>query len=173
MFALMELFTGTKAVVSLVPPMLKVVETLKKQRKDPTLERVIQQVRIDALESAQGLKSELIAVLHDFHGMQVSLRIPLSRAGDDLSWLTDPVKKHRIQQRRDKINEIHRSLTSATDHLGSVLACMQRTEGLGECYAVASEIRRELDQLALREPSMGESLESYLRLIDDYIAQLQ
>ena len=173
MFGMLEIFTGAKAVVSLVPPIIKVIDTLKKQKREPTLDRVIQQVRLDALESAQALRSEIIAVLHDFHDMHVSPDTPLSRLGEDLSWVSDPLKKRRIQKRRDRVNDIHRNLTSATDQLGSVLACMHRIDGLGDAYSAADAIRRELDGVLFNEPSMGQLLETYLRLLDEYISGLQ
>ncbi len=172
MFGFIEIITGAKAVVPLVPGVINIVEKLKNEKQDPTLTRVVQQVRLDALEGAQRLRSELVAVLQDKR-MDSELSLPLKRVGDDLSWLRDPVKKHRVQQCRDRINQIHRDLSSSTDDLASVLACMQRTEGFGGAYEAAEAVRADLDGLLSTQPPLRNVLETYIKLLDNYITRLQ
>jgi hypothetical protein len=172
MFGIIEIITGAKAVVPLVPGVIDIVEKLNKQKQDPTLVRIVQQVRIDTLEGAKRLRSELVAVLQD-KTMDSELSLPLKRVGDDLSWLRDPVKKLRVQQCRDRINQVHRDLTSSTDELASILACMQRTEGFGDAYEVAEGVRADLDGLLSSQPPLRKVLETYIKFLDSYITRLQ
>lgn len=167
MFGLIEVATGAKAVIPLVAAVIKVIEKLNHNQQDSTFAQVVQQVRIDTLECAQGLRNELSGlVLHpigvlDVHQRVLPLDLPLNKFGNHQSCITDPIKKRRIQKHRDRIGEIHRDLTASTDHLAAVLACMQRTSGLGEAYGVAESVRRDLDEILLKQPGLRSVLESY------------
>ena len=172
MFGFLEIITGAKAVVPLVPGVIKIVEKLNEQKQDPNLARILQQVRLDTLEGAQRLRDELVALLQD-KTMDSQLNVPLKKVGDDLSWLRDPIKKRRVQKYRDRINGIHRDLTSSTDDLAGILACMQRTEGLGDAYVAAEAARAELDGLLSSQPPVRKVLETYVTFLDRYLERLQ
>jgi len=172
MFGFLEIITGAKQVVPLVPGVIEIVEKLTKQKEDPNLARILQQVRLDTLESARELRGELVALLQD-KTLDSQLDVPLKEVGDNLSWIRDPVKKRRVQKYRDRINEIHRNLTSSTDDLAGILACMQRTEGLGKAYEAAEAARAELDGLLQGKPPVRKVLETYIKFIDAYIVRLQ
>jgi hypothetical protein len=172
MFGFLEIITGAKQVVPLVPGVIEIVEKLAKQKEDPNLARILQQVRLDTLEGARELRGELIALLQD-KTLDSQLDVSLKQIGENLSWIRDPLKKRRVQKYRDRINEIHRNLTSSTDDLAGILACMQRTEGLGTAYEAAEAARVELDGLLQRKPSVREVLETYIKFIDAYIVRLQ
>jgi len=172
MFGFIEIITGAKAVVPLVPGVIKIVEKLNEQKQDPTLARIIQQVRLDTLEGAQRLRGELVAVLQD-KTMDSQLDVPLKKVGDDLSWLRDPLKKRRVQKYRDRIDQIHRDLTSSTDDFAGILACMQRTERLGDAYEAAEAARADLDGLLAGQPPLRKVLETYIKFLDGYIQRLQ
>src|SRR5438093_281470 len=105
MFGFIEIITGAKAVVPLVPGVIKIVEKLNEQKQDPNLARILQQVRLDTLEGAQRLRTELVALLQD-DTMQSQLDVSLRKVGDSLSWLRDPIQKRRVQKYRDRIDQI-------------------------------------------------------------------
>jgi hypothetical protein len=172
MFGILEIFTGAKAVVPLVPGVIDVIRKLEKQNQDPSLARIVQQVRLDTLEAAQNLRSELVAVLQD-KKMDAQLDAPLKKLGDNLSWLKDPVTKRRVQKTRDRINQIHRDLSISTDDLAAILLCMQRTDGLGDAYYAAEAARADLDGVLAKQPPLREVLSTYIEFLDGYITQLQ
>jgi hypothetical protein len=87
MFGFIEIITGAKAVVPLVPGVIKIVEKLNEEERDPTLAQILQQTRLDTLEGALNLRNELIEMLQD-ETIHVQLAVPLKRIGNDLSWLT-------------------------------------------------------------------------------------
>jgi hypothetical protein len=172
MFGFIEIITGAKAVVPLVPGVIKVIEKLNEDKQDPTLARIVQQARLDTLEGALKLRSELLEVLQD-RTMDAQLDVPLKQLGNDLSWLTDPLKKRRVQKYRDRIDQIHRDLTTSTDDLAAILACMQRTNGLGDAYVEAEAVRRDLDGLLSNQPPLRKVIESYINFLERYIKRLQ
>ena len=172
MFGFLEIITGAKQVLPLVPGVIEVVEKLTKQKEDPNLARILQQVRLDTLEGARELRGELVALLQD-KALDSQLDVSLKEVGDNLSWIRDPLKKRRVQKYRDRINEIHRNLTSSTDDLAGILACMQRTEGLGRAYEAAEAARADLDGLLQGKPPVRKVLETYIKFIDAYIVRLQ
>jgi len=172
MFGFIEIITGAKAVVPLVPGVIKIIEKLNEEKQDPTLARIVQQARLDTLEGAQKLRGELLEVLQD-KTMDTQLDVPLKQLGDDLSWLTDPLKKRRVQKYRDRIDQLHRDLTTSTDDLAAILACMQRTNGLGDAYVEAEAVRRDLDGLLFNQPPLRKVLETYINFLERYIKRLQ
>jgi hypothetical protein len=145
---------------------------LKEQEEDPSLARIVQQVRLDTLDGARELRSELIAVLQD-KTMDAQLNVSLKKLGDNLSWIKDPIKKMRIQKCRDRINQVHRDLTTSTDDLAAILLCMQRTDGLGDAYVAAEAVRGDLDGLLASQPPLRKVLETYINFLDAYITRLQ
>jgi hypothetical protein len=172
MFGFIEIITGARTVVPLVPGIIKIIEKLNEQKQDPTLLRIVQQVRLDTLEGAQKLRGELVEVLQD-KTMDAQLNVPLKKVGDDLSWITDPIKKWRVQKYRDRIDQVHRDITNSTDHLAAILACMQRTSGLGDAYEAAEAVRSDLDGLLAKQPPLREVLKTYINFLDGYIKRLQ
>ena len=43
MFGFIEIITGAKAIVPLVPGVIKIIEKLNEEKQDPTLARIVQQ----------------------------------------------------------------------------------------------------------------------------------
>jgi len=171
MFGFFEVIAGTKAVLPLVPGVITIVQKLKKQDKDPTLARMVEQIRLDTLESAQRMRTELITMLQD-PTFDAQLKLPVKQLGDDLSYLKDPAKKRHVHKCRDRIQAIHRELTNSTDDLTSLLVCLQRTEGLGEALAVTEAVRESLDNVLSKQPPVREVLDAYIKALDDYIDKL-
>ena len=168
MFGFIEIVTDAKAIIPLVPGVINIIEKLNQQKE----ERSLTQVRLDTLEGAKKLKSELVEVLQD-KTMDAQLDVPLKEIGDDLSWITDPIKKWHVQKCRDRIDQVHRDLTNSTDHLAAILACMQRTGGLGDAYKVAEAVRADLDGLLSNQPPLRKVLETYINFLNGYINRLQ
>ncbi len=173
MFSLVEVFTGAKDVLQLIPPAIKIIEKLEQQKEDPTLVRILQQIRVDTLEGCQALRAELTQILKDVQSLNLPIDKPLGKVYEDLSWITDPMKKRKVQKLRDRVGEIHQDLTNATDHLASVLACMQKTAGLEDAYRTAETTRKDLDAILYDQPPLRKILETYIKFLDGYIIKLQ
>ena len=178
MISMFEILSDTKVIIALVATVTEVIERQNLNQWDRKFNHVIQQVRLETLESAKELRDEIDVLLEhpaghlDVRQGIIPLDVPLDKFRN-VALDTDPIKMRKIQKHRNHVGNIRDDLTTSSDHFAAFLACNERTSGLEKAYEVAETVRLELEERHRKQPKLRSILESYIHLLDEYIKRLR
>jgi hypothetical protein len=152
-----DALAAAAAGISLTDTCVKTVQSYRKQGKDLDIERLIEEVRITALERMD----EADLALAQLERTLVERGVSLDRTLQDVIESTpfwQPFEAHRLKRIRKSFNALADATYSATDDIASLVRCKDQTRPMGAAVAESAKTKHDLHAKILNAKSVGQAI---------------
>lgn len=174
MFIIDDWVAASSAAASMVPPMISVVKQLKKSEKDPSAQRLIQELINKTKENCENMLAEVEGLTEEMEIIfsKEELELPLTNIYNNLKWLRNPVVKLKLSHKLTRMSNIRKEIVNSSDNLVALIICNGSIENVSESYKESRKIRADLAQRTVSDASFFEQTEYFKSLLNNYIFEL-
>jgi beta-phosphoglucomutase-like phosphatase (HAD superfamily) len=138
-----DAIAAAAAGISLTDTCVRTIKAYRKQGKDLDIERLIEEVRITALQRMD----EADLALAQFERTLAERGIGLDKTLQETIELTpfwQPFEAHRLKQIRKSFNALADATYSATDDIAALVRCKEQTRPMGAAVAESAKAKHDL-----------------------------
>ena len=157
-FGIDDVLTTAAAGISLTDTVVKTIKDHRKKGLDLDIERLIEQVRITALERIDDADRALSHFERLLGEKGVDPKKTLQDAISSTHWWR-PDESHRLKQIRRSFNALADATYDACDDIAALLRCRQQTDGMGAAIVDSAKAKHELHSRLLNAKSVKDSID--------------
>ncbi len=143
--------------IDLVDTCVKIVKEYRKQKRDIDIERLIDQVRVTALERIDEADKALVRLERLLRDKGVRMDQTLQQAIQNAGFW-HPIESFKLREIRNSFNKISDSVYSAVDDIAALVRCKRLTEPMGVAVVASAKEKHEMNKRVLESPAIGESI---------------
>ncbi|MDQ8756848.1 hypothetical protein RCO27_11480 [Sphingosinicella sp. LHD-64] len=153
-----DALTAAASGVKLTDTIVKTVQAYRKKGKDVDIERLIEEIRITALQRIDEADIALVRLERMLHERGADLDSSLMAIIETTRWW-QPFEQYRLKQIHRRFNEFADSVYSATDDIAALLRCRDQTGEMGRSVLQSSQDKLDLSKALLDSPSVRVSID--------------
>jgi len=156
-FGIDDALLTAAAGISLVDTCVQTIKAYRKKGAPLDIERLIEEVRITALERIDDADLALAQLERTLVERGVNIELSLQQAITAASpW--HPFEAHRLKRIRRSFNALADAAYSATDDIASLVRCRDQTSAMGKAVADSARTKHELHAKLLAARSVKEAI---------------
>lgn len=152
-FGIDDALTTAAAGISLTDTVVKTVKAYRKKGVNLDIERLIEEVRITALQRLDEADLALVQLERTLVEKQVDLGMTLQDAIAHTPWWR-PDEAHRLKRIRQSFNALADATYSAADDIASLVRCREQTGEMGAAVVDSAKAKHELHAKLLNAKSL-------------------
>lgn len=153
-----DALAAAAAGISLTDTCVRTVKAYRKKGVHLDIERLIEEVRITALQRLDEADLALAQLERTLVEKQVDLDATLQTAISSTPWWR-PDETHRMKRIRRSFNALADATYSATDDIASLVRCRDQTAQMGAAVVDSAKAKHELHARLLAAGSVKEAIE--------------
>ena len=157
-FGIDDALTAAAAGISLTDTVVQTVKAYRKEGEHLDIERLIEEVRITALERLDEADLALTQLERTLSEKGVSPEMTLQQAIAATPWWR-PDEAHRLKRIRRSFNALADATYSATDDIASLVRCRDQTGKMGIAVVDSAKAKHALSSRLINAPSIGAATE--------------
>ncbi len=156
-FGIDDTLSAAAAGISLTDTVVKTVKAYKKKGGELDIERLIEEVRITALERIDEADRALVQFERTLVEKGVDLSKTLNEVIRSTPWWR-PDEEHRLKRARRSFNALADATYSASDDIAALVRCRDQTKEMGIAVAESARTKHELHTRLLLADSVKEAI---------------
>ena len=147
-FGIDDALMTAAAGISLTDTVVKTVQSYRQRGGDPDLERLIEEVRITALERIDDADNALATLERTLRQKDVDLSKPMGDVISATPWWR-PFEQYRLRRINRSFNMLSDATCNAVDDITALLRCRDQTGDMGIAVVESAAAKEELRQSLL------------------------
>ena len=157
-FGIDDALTTAAAGISLADTVVQTVKAYRKKGVHLDIERLIEEVRITALQRLDEADLALTQLERTLVEKGVNLDMTLQQAIASTSWWR-PDEAHRLKRIRRSFNTLADATYSAADDIASLVRCRDQTKEMGIAVVDSAKAKHELNSRLLNAKSVKAAID--------------
>jgi hypothetical protein len=157
-FGIDDILTTAKTGIGLADTVVKTVNAYRKKGLHLDIERLIEEVRITALQRLDEADLSLTQLERTLVEKAVDLNMTLQEAIASTPWWR-PDEQHRLKRIRQSFNALADATYSSTDDIASLVRCRDQTREMGIAIVDSAKEKHELHAKLLHAKSVKEAID--------------
>jgi hypothetical protein len=157
-FGIDDALTAAAAGISLTDTCVQTVNKYRKNKAPLDIERLIEEVRITALQRIDEADFALAQLERTLAEKGVDPHKTLLETISQTSFW-EPFESHRLKRIRKSFNALADATYSATDDIASLVRCRNQTSPMGAAVVESAESKHKLHERLLHSKSIGEAIQ--------------
>ena len=166
-FGIDDALTTAAAAISLTDTIVETVRSYKKQKQDIDLERLLEEVRLTAIEKID----EVDLALTRFERMLFEREVDIDQTIVEIIATTpfwNPIEQYRLSAIRKTFNAFADSIYSAGDDIAALVRCREQTLEMGRAVVESAKRKHDLHRRITKARSLGEAIGILRQALMDY-----
>lgn len=157
-FGIDDALSAAAAGISLTDTVVKTVNAYRKRGVHLDIERLIEEVRITALQRLDEADLALTQLERTLREKGVKPEMTLQQAIETTPWWR-PDEAHRLKRIRRSFNALADATYSATDDIASLVRCRDQTKEMGVAVVDSAKAKHELHARLLNAGSLQAAID--------------
>lgn len=158
-FGIDDALTTAAAGISLTDTVVQTVKRYRKKGGQLDIERLIEEVRITALERLDVADRALVQLERTLHEKGIDLGLRLRDVIDSTPFW-QPFEQHKLKRIRDNFNALADAAYSASDDIAALVRCKDQTKEMGIAVVESAKSKHELHSRLLNAKSVKEAIDT-------------
>ena len=157
-FGIDDALTTAAAGISLTDTVVQTIKRYRKKGGQLDIERLIEEVRITALERLDVADRALVQLERTLKDKGVNLDMTLQEVINSTPFW-QPFEQHKLKRIRDNFNALADATYSASDDIAALLRCKEQTREMGNAVVESAKSKHELHARLLHAKSVKEAID--------------
>ena len=157
-FGIDDALQAAAAGISLTDTVVKTVKSYQKKNTLPDMERLIDEVRIAALEKIDEADRALVQMQRTLQEKKIDTSKTLLEVINATPWWR-PDEEYRLRRIRQSFNALSDATYDATDDISALARCLNQTREMGVAIGDSARAKCELNSRLLGAKSVDAAIE--------------
>ncbi len=158
-FGIDDALMTAAAGISLTDTVVQTVKRYRKKSGQLDIERLIEEVRITALERLDAADRALVQLERTLHEKGIKLDMTLQDVINSTPFW-QPFEQHKLKRIRDNFNALADATYGASDDIAALVRCKDQTREMGNAVVESAKSKHELHSKLLNAKSVKEAIDT-------------